>query len=258
MKAMTRTLTTLAAVTLTVAGTAQASLIYSDSLTGSGAALNGTTVDFSSGTAGGTLGAAWIAADTYMQTATGTIGTDGGVQGAYLPFTPQTGYVYKLSATMEYLDTEPSNWAALGFRTGDAIVTGGAFHEVSGSDAYSWALVRAYGTPQFFGGPNATTTGGADFATPDQSGRQTLTITLDTRGDSWTSYATIGGYNSDTFIYETPPDIAYVSFGGTGSITNTTNFSLSEGIAAVPEPGSLLSLGGLVGSGLLLRNRRRK
>jgi len=255
---MTRTLTTLAAVTLTVAGTAQASLIYSDSLTGSVTELNGTTVDFSSGTAGGTSGATWIAAATYNQTATGTIGTDGGVQGAYLPFTPQTGYVYKLSATMEYLDTEPSNWAALGFRTGDAIVTGGAFHEVSGSDAYSWALVRASGTPQFFKGGNIGEEYG-NFATDAQSGLQTLTITLDTTGTNWTSHATIDGYDSATFTYGTnPTNIAYVSFGGVGSITNTTNFSLSEGITAVPEPGSLLSLGGLVGAGMCLRNRRRK
>ena len=201
-------------------------LIYSDTLLGSGSALHGTTVDSSATHAGGTAGATWTAADSYNETATGTIGTSTTTQGAYLPFTPQAGHVYTLTATLEYLGAVPSNWAALGFQT-QADVAHGAFHDASGA-AYAWTLLRKAGggQPQFFGG--ADTANGGGFATGSESGLQTVTITLDTMGASWTSHATINGLDSATVTYGTNPiDIAYVGFGGVGSTSITTHFSLS-------------------------------
>ena len=201
-------------------------LIYSDTLLGSGSALHGTTVDSSATRAGGTAGATWTAADSYNETATGTIGTSTTTQGAYLPFTPQAGHVYTLTATLEYLGAVPSNWAALGFQT-QADVAHGAFHDASGA-AYAWTLLRKAGggQPQFFGG--ADTANGGGFATGSESGLQTVTITLDTTGASWTSHATINGLDSATVTYGTnPTDIAYVGFGGVGTTSNTTHFSLS-------------------------------
>ena len=201
-------------------------LIYSDTLLGSGSALHGTTVDSSATHAGGTAGATWTAAGSYNETATGTIGTSTTTQGAYLPFTPQAGHVYTLTATLEYLGAVPSNWAALGFQT-QADVAHGAFHDASGA-AYAWTLLRKAGggQPQFFGGPDTANGGG--FATGSESGLQTVTITLDTTGASWTSHATINGLDSATVTYGTnPTDIAYVGFGGVGTTSNTTHFSLS-------------------------------
>jgi len=131
------------AVTLAVAGTAQATTIYSDTLLGSGSALHATTVDSSLTFAGGTAGATWTAAGSYNQTATGTFGTDTATQGAYLPFTPQTGHVYTLTATLEYLGGGGTNWAALGFQT-QASLTSSQFHDAAGS-AYAWTLVRKAG-----------------------------------------------------------------------------------------------------------------
>ena len=200
-------------------------LIYSDTLLGSGSALHGTTVDSSATHAGGTAGATWIAADSYNETATGTIGTSTNTQGAYLPFTPQAGHVYTLTATLEYLGAGSTNWAALGFRTtADVIHT--QFHDAA--SAYAWALLRKAdgGQPQFFRGEGTDSGGG--FATDSQSGLQTVTITLDTTGANWTTSATIGGYTSSTYIYSSnPTDIAYVGFGGVGTTSNTTHFSLS-------------------------------
>ena len=220
----------LAALTAFAAGD---TTIYSDTLLGSGSALHGTTVDSSATHAGGTAGATWTAAGSYNETATGTTGTDASKQGAYLPFTPQAGHVYTLTATLEYLGAVPSNWAALGFQT-QADVAHGAFHDASGA-AYAWTLLRKAGggQPQFFGG--ADTGNGGGFATGSQSGLQTVTITLDTTGASWTSHATINGLDSATVTYGTnPTDIAYVGFGGVGATSNTTHFSLSATGGSTP------------------------
>ena len=238
------------AVTLAVAGTAQATTIYSDTLLGSGSALHATTVDSSLTFAGGTAGATWTAAASYNQTATGTVGSSTSTQGAYLPFTPQDGHVYTLTATLEYL-VASSNWAALGFQT-QADLTNDQFHGAAGN-AYAWTLVRGSGggDPQFFGGGD--TANGAGAYASGSSGLQTVTITLNTTGASWTTYATINGFNSATVTYGTKPtDIAYVGFGGVGTISNTTNFSLTTNV--VPEPTTAL-LGGL---GLLSLLRRRR
>jgi|GEM_PF-2178650 len=216
----------LAALTAFAAGD---TTIYSDTLLGSGSALHGTTVDSSATFAGGTAGATWTAAGSYNETATGTIGTDGTKQGAYLPFTPQAGHVYTLTATLEYLGGGGTNWAALGFQT-QADLTNSQFHGAAGS-AYAWTLVRKAGggQPQFFRGPD--TTSGAGFATGSQSGLQTVIITLDTTGASWTTYAKIGSYTSSTYTYPAnPTGIAYVGFGGVGTTSNTTNFSLTTNV----------------------------
>ena len=216
-----------------LAPSASAITIYSDTLTGSGSALNGTTVDSSVTYAGGTNGVTWTAAGSYNQTTTGTIGTDASKQGAYLPFTPQAGYVYTLTATLEYLGAGGTDWAALGFQT-QADLSNSQFHAAAGN-AYAWVLLRKAGggQPQFFRGPD-TTSGGA-FATGSQSGLQTVSITLDTRAASWTSSATIGGYTSTTYTYSpNPTDIRYVGFGGVGTISKTTNFSLSAVSANPP------------------------
>ena len=213
-----------------LAPSASAITIYSDTLTGSGSALNGTTVDSSVTYAGGTAGATWTAVGSYKETTTGTIGTDASHQGAYLPFTPQAGYVYTLTATLEY--PAGGNWAALGFQT-QADLSNSQFHAAAGS-AYAWTLVRGSGggQPQFFPGPD-TATGGA-FATGSQSGLQTVTITLNTTGASWTTSATIGGYTSSYTYSSNPTSIAYVGFGGVGSVSKTTNFSLSAVSANPP------------------------
>jgi len=145
--------------------------------------------------------------------------------------------VYTLTATHQYLVAN-SNWAALGFQS-LADITNTQFHAAAGN-AYAWTLVRGSGggQPQFFGGPD--TNSGAGFATGSQSGLQTVTITLDTRAANWTTSATIGGFTTSLSYTGSggsnpnPTGIRYVGFGGVGSTTNTTNFSLSAVSANPP------------------------
>ncbi len=218
-----------------LAPSASAITIYSDTLTGTGSALNGTTVDSSVTYAGGTAGATWTAFSAYSQTTTGTTGTgaDTSKQGAYLPFTPQAGYVYTLTATLQYLLAN-SNWAALGFQE-QADFSSSQFHAAAGN-AYAWAYVRGStgGGPAFFGGGD---TGGGQTGAGTAYGLQTVTITFDTTGARWTTYAKIGSSTTSTYTYPVngnPTSIAFVGFGGVNSTSNTKDFSLSAVSANPP------------------------
>jgi hypothetical protein len=99
-----------------VASTSQAENIYYDNFDGpAGMELNGSIPDVTSG------GETWVAGGNFS--ADGTITFDNSSMGdsAYLPFVPQDGYIYELSAK---IDSRPSSyrgsagvndWIALGF-----------------------------------------------------------------------------------------------------------------------------------------------
>ncbi len=138
----------------------------------------------------------------------------------FLAFTPVQGYIYTLSATMDWTsDPGGDRWMVLAFTdfqnhnwngTGNFISSGGV---ASTSEA---ALVR----------PGDTT--------------QTYTVTLDTTAPGWTN---TDGYAYVGWIMNNASD---VNIGA----ARITNFSLTS----VPEPSSAL-LGGL---GLLALLRRRR
>lgn len=228
---------------ISVIGTASAATIYSDSLTGSDTALEGTTADTSAAFAGGTASATWTAAGSINETAGGAAVLNNTM--AFLPITITTGYVYTLQATITNVG---AGWSALGFS--DDATTSGAWHTIG--DKTAWALLQSENgdtsAPQFFGGP-ATANPGAWSSTAD--GTQILTITLDATNALWSTYATIDGVNSNTVTYAANPTITHVGFGVQTATSTVSNFSLS---AVVPEPSTAL-LGGI---GLLALLRRRR
>ena len=190
--------------------------IYSDTLIGSGA-LNGVAATVANGVAGGTAGATWISGAT--KTSSGVTYTSG--KRGFLPFTPQSGYTYTLTATVQL--TGASDWVSLGFATTSA---SGRWHTTG--TKYAWALVRnsGGGAPQSYAGSN---TNNLQTWSSTASGQQTLIITLDTTGANWKTYATIGGVSSTTFTYSSnPTSIAYVGFGmDTGGTAKVRDFSLT-------------------------------
>ena len=233
---------TLALAVLALAGSAQASLItiYSDTLTGTGA-LDGVAVATSSGTAGGTLDATWTAG-AWTKTADGAvkhIPNDADGQSAWLPFTPQTGYIYTLTAN---LNTTTDNWTTLGFSP--YATRAGSFWGTS----IDWVLATNGGDRRFNAGPgfgNQMTWGGTGGGAPG-----TVNIVLDTTTTQWTTYATLtnaanpSGVTSSVFTYTTnPTDISYVGFGAfVGSATHTAaNFSLT-GEATSPKTATTTTL----------------
>ncbi len=212
-----------AAASLGLAGAASASTIYSDNFVqASGTVLNGQVVQSSATYAGGTAGATWIA-DLNIKTSGSNSVNVGSPQNMYLPFSPDAGYIYTLTATLN--DTTPGSdggWLAAGFAPKTAI--GSGFY----NNNYDWALVRntaagtAGETPQYFGGPSATNSSG--LGTTVDNGLQTLIITLNTSATAWTGSATINGA-SDSYTYATNPTITDVALGAWIDSGTISNFS---------------------------------
>ena len=247
--------TLAAAASLGLAGAASASTIYSDSFVqASGTQLNGQTVQTSATYAGGTSGATWIA-DTGITTNGSNAVNLASRQNMYLPFTPEAGFIYTLTATLN--DTTANSdggWLAAGFAPKTAI--GSGFY----NNNFDWALVRntaagtAGGTPQYFGGPAVANS--SSLGTTADNGLQTLMVTLNTSAAAWTGSATING-SSASYTYATNPTITDVALGAWTDGGTISGFSLTAvPAAAVPEPSSLgLAAAGAVGAMLLLKRR---
>lgn len=203
--------------------------LYSDDFSGDGSTqLNGTKP-------GTTMaGNSWIAhenwkADGSIAPATSSFWD----HSAFLPFVPESGKIYTLSATLDQpVGSGPSPWAAIGF-TNDILGTATGNNLESFWDgtnsASPWMLYRAApsngSTVSTFTGPGVT--GGA--ATTNYSGPQTLSIVLDTTAAPWTVEWFVGTTSVRTHTYTTGnPTISYVGLGREdGAGVNFASFELS-------------------------------
>jgi hypothetical protein len=206
------------AITATLScGNAFAAVIYSQTFTGGTGALAGTTSTTGSGT--------W--------TGDNIINRDGALVGGWgavsLAFTPSSGLVYELTATI------PSqywgSWIGVGFLPDNSL--------------YGWSPSN----------PVALRTAGWQIW-PQAVNASALTsndvlIRLDTTGAQWKTAMYQGGVQiGSTFTYTTNPTITRVGFVSDGSGGQVSAFQLT----AVPEPTAALL--GTLGMLALLRRRR--
>jgi hypothetical protein len=290
----------LASLATWAAQTVSANLvIYSDNFDGSSGVVAGRTPDVVNGVDGGTTGATWTSdaavttdpdaiwtasGGTYTGVGTTNASLAGGtdtfstgadsnlITNAYLPFTPQSGFVYDLELNIASSGTGASgNWLGLAFaQTGlNGHTTGGASSALSNDSTAGLILLKGSGLVQSFGG---TVNGSGDVTS--STGNQVLNATLTSPGTSTPVYTqvdiilnTIGsqwvvswelngatsGADFGTYTYpvgDNPTAIGDVIFG-TNKLTGVVStFSLS----VIPEPASL----GLLGLGsLFLVGRRR-
>ena len=230
---------------------ARAGLIYSDTFNGSSAnGLTGTTPGTTSGTFGGTAGATWSAKDEVFK-ADGSVVTGFGGGSAALPFTPQTGQKYTLSATVD-TTVGGANWIGLGFE--EHSFPPGAF-DLPDNNGYAWMILReTRGGNQgaYLLGPTITGPSGS-FDTG--SGPLNLAVVLDTSAANWTAqYFVDGSAVSAAVAYAVNPTIGFAGFSTINSGGGTVdNFSLD--VAPVPEPGTLAV--GLLCLGAGMARRRR-
>ena len=205
-------------------GNAFAAVIYSQTFTGGAVTLAGTTTT----TGGGT----WTGAGANIINLDGntTAGAGGAVS---LAFTPQNGFVYDLTATINVTAANGS-WLGVGF--------------LENNDAYGFL-----GSPKT---PTALRTGGwQTWAGPGANYTQTsndVLIRLDTTASQWTATFFQGGdLMGDTYTYTTNPTITRVGFVSEGTAVGSVSaFQLT----AVPEPTAALL--GTLGMLALLRRRR--
>jgi hypothetical protein len=244
-----------------------AGVIYYDSFDGTaGTALNGTTPDVS------TTGASWAAGADFDAAGTVTYhNADGSLgDGAYLPFKPQEGYVYVLSA---FIDTRPSalrsnnpnDWMALGFARTNTPVERRFYDDPGAANLPGgdyWMMSRtnlASGTnydQDFIG---YRTNGGATGTTLSANN---LSIVLDTTvSTAWTvewffdgisqRKVTVGvGFVNDPFgnAYQPKSDFNYIM------ISNNRCDGFIDNVMLTPEPATMVLMG--LGSLSLLRRKK--
>ncbi len=194
-------------------------VIYADDFSGSGS-LNGSSPDTAPGADTWTASSFWNADGT--KTANNTAS-------AWLPFSPEAGKVYTLSADVNPDFSSSTNWLSMGFGGNAPGDMDTAQFQGGGNGASPWMLFReADDSPsviQTFGGPVAN-----HDLTPDIVGSARLEIILNTTGANWTAEWKADGATLRNYTYTTNPTIESVGFGGFTSATGSLdNFSLVEG-----------------------------
>lgn len=196
-------------------GTAQ--IIYSNAFNGGPVNINGTAPTVANNYAGGASGANWN--DALGINDTGALWANGNDNSSLgdswlLPFYPQAGYVYTLTASLTFTGN-PGSWVGLGFAQNDPInisLGDGRFSD-SGVNGYDWLILNEpSGNVQYFTGPRGTAPdifNGTGFT----GGPQTLKVqvVLDTTGGSWSMTAYVNGVQMGSPVaYSSNPPIGAV------------------------------------------------
>ena len=195
-------------------------IIYADDFSGApGSLLNGTTLDTRSGTFGGSASATWSADSGFK--ADGSV-FDGApfVDEANLPFVPQAGSIYTLSAGMDTI-VGGASYIGLGF--GDA-----------GTIRRNWILLRD-ARPGNRGQYQAIWLSNGSFFVP--AGTVTLSVVLDTTETVWgLEYFADGVSVSGRIVFENNPPITKIGFAHRrGAAGTVANFSLTRRDPTGPE-----------------------
>jgi hypothetical protein len=197
--------------------TANAQIIYSNSFPGASGALNGTAPTVANSLAGGVNSALWTC--TYTNgvdgtvLANGTLATNSG--NALLPFAPQPGAVYTMTASLT-VPASMSDWVAMGFTQFNTQTNNPGYARFTDTppNGYAWMSARTGIADQLFGGPRTS-----DAATPTSialpgAGTYTLQIILNTVGAHWTVSAFVNGSQLGTnIVYNTNPTIEFAGIG---------------------------------------------
>mgnify|MGYP006280697121 CR=1 FL=1 len=202
--------------------------IYLDPLDGGTGNLNNTSPE----DRGGTGGSDWSAGQDFKQN--GSIAGGSQSYGATLPFTPEPGKRYRLSADMDTGTDQEDDWNSIGFMdTNPGTTQNQVFYSNGG---YGNILLRGAGNGTVFLGEN--TNGGTGYAAVS-SGTISLMIELDTRPASSTdwlfSFFLNGTELAGGGVAQTgdPGSISYVGFSNFRDVGGQVgNFSLQ----IIPEP----------------------
>ena len=221
--------------------------IYSDSFARSGG-LDASSPDVAAGFGGGSSDATWVSSPNITTNGTRSIygtPTNGGC--ASLPFTPQSGQVYTLSADINVTNTSSPEWMAIGFTGENGEKADVAFYGYTTLPRL-WTMMRGqtstYANNTFNNGQADGLGGGVAAGTA--TGNNTVSIVLDTNNAAWTATWLINGSVVRAAEAVAAQDVAYVAFGGSPTSAFVDNFTLTTD--TVPEPSSMtLLLAGILG-----------
>jgi hypothetical protein len=205
-------------------------IIYADDFSGLAAAdLNGQAPD----TGGGT----WTGTNQFN--ADGSVVSGAG--SVTLPFLPESGKIYTLSATIA-LTNNDANWVGLGF--GDAAATWAGSNPAQSTavrfsnaslPGYSWMITARTTGQSGFGGSRTANTASETGFTDVLNTTVTLKIVLDTTAANWQTSYFVNNVPLGTTTHVGAQPIDVVGFTSTtGAAGQITNFQLSS--ASTPDP----------------------
>ena len=209
-------------LSLLVSGMAQASVVYQDTFSTDGS-LAGRAVETGTGS--------WQTHADMM--------TSGGVahpaatdsaKVAALPFSPEAGMVYTLSASVNAIS---GSWLALGFLsdTNSSTISGNAFFFENVDTESPWMTVQAGGGATTFLGPGASEN--VYYSAAGSSG--TLKVVLRTFATGWKATYSFNGTTLRAYTYSGSLNITHVAFGGSPiSSLEIDDFMLESTLASTP------------------------
>jgi hypothetical protein len=143
--------------------------------------------------------------------ANGMLGTNEGC--SLLPFTPEPGYVYTMTASLS-ATAAMGNWVAMGFAQGDTPTSNGTAARFTEApyNGYAWMYVQN-SSAVFEQGPRTSGSANSFSPVPLPSALNpvTMQIVLDTTtNNAWTASAFLNGFQVGTnVVYTSPLPIAY-------------------------------------------------
>jgi alpha-glucosidase len=226
-------------------------LIYSNAFNGTAVNISNTPPNFAATLLGGSNNAVWIDAlggvDTNAFYANGKVGTGQG-DSILLPFKPQSGCVYTLTASMTFTGN-PQNWIGAGFAQSYASPGGSSARFADSSiNGYDFSiLTESTGNVQFFAGPRGTVqliSQNGFF--PAGPGTHTFSEILDTTSAQWVIASFVDGVQASTnYTYAGNPTIAAIGItqnsltGGGQSNVRWNSFTLSASqLVILQQPAS--------------------
>jgi hypothetical protein len=196
---------------------ANAQIIYSNAFTGAPVTLNDTAPTVANGLAGGVHSALWTC--TYTNgidgtvLANGTLATNSG--SALLPFAPQPGAIYTMTASLT-VPASMSDWVAMGFAQFATQTNNPGYSRLTDNppNGYGWMIARTGTADQLFGGPKTSIPATPTSIALPGAGTYTLEIILNTVGAQWTVSAFVNGNQLGTnIVYSTNPTIEFAGIG---------------------------------------------
>lgn len=235
-----------------------AQIIYSNNFTLGGAGnISNTPPTLANNFAGGTNTATWN--DVLGFNNSGSLlanGTDNTTVGDswLLPFKPQSGHIYLLSAVVTFTG-DPGNWVALGFAQNNPTnLTTGARYADSAVNGYDFIIARpTSANEQWFSGPHATPAAGlASANVVNAVGTWTMQLVLNTLSNQWIAACFVNGTQFGTnFTFTSNPTIQGVGMSqnapmGNPNAVQWNNFTLSAALQPfiVQQPIPLLNFNG--------------
>jgi len=192
-----------------------AQIIYSNAFNGGTGSINVQAPTVDTNYAGGTSSAWWNvlsnSATSYVH-ANGSVGTS--LTSALMPFTPELGYVYTLTASVTVPTMTAGKWITMGFAEYNPLLNTAPDPRFGSTyvNGNPWTYLTEGSGGDFFFPLAGTSTANATLM--PSPGTYTVQLVLDTTGASWTASEFVNGTQvGTTYTYSSNPTITGVGIG---------------------------------------------